>query len=73
MSKSFIAAALSLLVEDDNFPEVKWTTPVSQLLRDDFVLSDGRYTEQVTIEDILSHRSGMPEYLLNPLFHWDHV
>jgi len=64
MSKSFIAAAISLLVDDENFPEVKWTTPVSELLRDDFVLSDSRYTEQVTIEDMLSHRTGMPEYVL---------
>ena len=71
MSKSFIAAAISLLVNDDNFPDVKWTTPVSQLLKDDFVLSDSWYTEQVTIEDMLSHRSGLPEYVLNPLLHWD--
>jgi CubicO group peptidase (beta-lactamase class C family) len=71
MSKSFIAAAISLLVDDNNFPEVKWTTPVSQLLRDDFVLSDSRNTEQVTIEDMLSHRTGMPEYVLNLLLHWD--
>ena len=67
MSKSFVAAAISLLVDDMDFPDVKWTTPVSQLLRDDFVLSDSRYTEEVTIEDMLSHRSGMPEYVIQLL------
>lgn len=61
MTKSFVAAAVSLLVDDESYPDVKWSTPVSQLLRNDFVLSDSRYTEMVTIEDILSHRSGLPD------------
>ncbi|KAF2790876.1 beta-lactamase/transpeptidase-like protein [Melanomma pulvis-pyrius CBS 109.77] len=60
-SKSFTAGAIALLVEDnDKYPNVQWTTPVSNLLSDDFVLPDPQYTENVTIEDILSHRSGMP-------------
>jgi CubicO group peptidase (beta-lactamase class C family) len=63
MSKAFTSAAISLLVDDDEkYPEVKWNAPVSKLIRDDFVLSDNRYTEEVTVEDILSHRSGLPEY-----------
>lgn len=33
---------------------------MSRLLRDDFVPAGLQYTENVTIEDILSHRSGMP-------------
>ena len=65
MTKAFISSALSLLVDDDHLVDVKWTTPVSQLIRDDFVLSDNRYTEMVTVEDILSHRSGLSEYF-NP-------
>ncbi len=61
MSKAFTAAAISLLVDDEkNYPDVQWDAPVSSLIRDDFVLSDSRYTEQVTVEDILSHRSGLP-------------
>jgi CubicO group peptidase (beta-lactamase class C family) len=60
-SKSFTAAALALLVDDDtNFPHVKWNTPISHLLPQDFVLSESFYTQDVTIEDILSHRSGFP-------------
>ena len=63
MTKAFTAAAVSLLVDDnDNYPNVGWTTPVASLLRDDFVLSNNLYTDQVTVEDILSHRTGLPEY-----------
>ena len=66
LSKSLTAAAVSLLVDDnEKYPEVDWSTPVSRLLRDDFVLEDPYATENVTVEDILSHRSGMPrqEYI----------
>ena len=31
------------------------------LIRDGFVLSKSQYTEIITKEDILSHRSGLPE------------
>ena len=64
MSKAFTAAAISFLVDDnERYPDVQWNAPVSKLIRDDFVLSDSRYTEEVTVEDILSHRSGLPEYI----------
>ena len=60
-SKSLTAAAVALLVEDDeNYPQVQWDTPVSKLLPDDFVLANNEYTKSVTVEDILSHRSGLP-------------
>ena len=63
MAKAFTATAVSLLVDDDErFPEVQWTTPVANLIGDDFVLSDSR-TNEVTVEDILSHRSGLPPYV----------
>lgn len=39
-TKAFVAAALSLLVDDDGYSQVKWTTPISQLIPDDFVLED---------------------------------
>jgi CubicO group peptidase (beta-lactamase class C family) len=50
---------VALLVDDEKYPDVQWITPVSKLLPDDFVLPDPYLTEQVTIEDILSHRSGI--------------
>ncbi|KAF2465349.1 beta-lactamase family protein [Lindgomyces ingoldianus] len=59
VSKSFTAAAMALLVDDPGLPDVEWRTPVSRLLSD-FVLEDKAYTEQVSVEDILSHRSGLP-------------
>ncbi|KAG4222219.1 hypothetical protein PC116_g29306 [Phytophthora cactorum] len=60
-SKSLTAAAVALLVDDDKkYPEVKYEAIMSHLLPDDFVMPKAEYTESVTVEDILSHRSGMP-------------
>ena len=62
-TKAFTAAVLSLLVDDNKkYPQVQWNTPVNQLLRDDFVLSHEWDTNNITIEDILSHRTGMPRH-----------
>jgi hypothetical protein len=66
-SKSLTAAAVALLVHDDNGLGLTWTTPVSEVLPDDFVLADPYSTKNITVEDILSHRSGMPGYVLRPL------
>lgn len=49
-------------MDDENYPDVQWTTPVSKILPEDFVLPDPYLTEQVTIEDILSHRSGIASH-----------
>jgi len=54
---------MSLLCDDDSkYPNVKWTTPVSTLIRDDFVLEDEYATNHATIEDVLSHRTGFPRH-----------
>ena len=58
-SKSLTAAAIGLLVEDDKYPNLKYETPVSELLPEDFVLLDDTYTRDVTVEDMLSHRTGL--------------
>jgi len=59
-SKSLTAASVALLIYDDvNYPDVKWESTISKLLPDDFVMPTDEYTKAVTIEDILSHRSGM--------------
>lgn len=61
MAKSFTAAAAACLVDDnERYPEVTWSTPVSGLLPDDFVLSDPYLTQNVTLVDMLSHRIGIP-------------
>ena len=62
-TKAFVAAGVSLLVDDDDhYPRAKWTTPISELIRDDFVLMDDYYTQHVTLEDAASHRSGLPRH-----------
>lgn len=59
-SKSFTAASAALLIdESEKYRNIKWDTPVSTLLPDDFVLPDPADTATATVEDILSHRSGM--------------
>lgn len=63
-AKSLTAASVALLVEDDeNYPHIKYTTPMSTLLPDDFIMSDAQYTKEVTVEDVLSHRTGMPRWV----------
>lgn len=49
---------------DDNekYPEVQWDTTISELIRDDFVLENEYTTRHLTIEDVLSHRSGLPAH-----------
>ncbi|MCJ1387646.1 hypothetical protein MMC18_000489 [Xylographa bjoerkii] len=54
---------MSLLVDDnENYTNVQWTTPISELIRDDFVLADDYLTRHVTLQDALSHRTGMPRH-----------
>lgn len=39
---------------------MEWRTPLCKILPDDFVLPDPHLTANVTIEDVLSHRTGEP-------------
>ena len=63
-TKSFTAAAISLLIDDsaNSSDPLKWTTPISSLIRDDFVMPDEYATTHVTLEDAASHRTGMPRH-----------
>jgi len=62
-TKAFTAAVMALLVEDnEKYPQVQWDTPICQLIRDDFVLQSEYATNHTTIEDALSHRSGLPRH-----------
>lgn len=64
-SKSLTAAAVALLVEDDErYPTVKWDAKMSALFPEDFVMSEQNYTADVTVEDILSHRTGLARYAM---------
>ncbi len=52
---------MSFLVDDNEwFTQIQWDTPINQLIRDDFVLENDYATTHITIEDALSHRSGLP-------------
>lgn len=56
------SAAAGKIVHSDEaaFKDVKWTTPIANVLGDDFVLTDEYATSHMSIEDALSHRSGLP-------------
>lgn len=60
-SKSMTAASVALLVEDEEkHPEVRWDAIMSEVLPGDFVMPSEELTKQVTLDDIVSHRTGMP-------------
>ncbi|KAF2456775.1 beta-lactamase/transpeptidase-like protein [Lineolata rhizophorae] len=63
-TKSFVAAAIQLLIEDsaNSSNPLRLRTPVSDLIREDFVLPDSYMTTHATFEDLLSHRTGMPRH-----------
>ncbi|XXH06108.1 hypothetical protein Hte_012553 [Hypoxylon texense] len=62
-SKSMTAAAVGLLVEDnDKYPEVQYDAIMSSLLPEDFVMPSAEYTDGVTVDDVLSHKTGMPRH-----------
>lgn len=52
----------SVLTLSNRYPDVKWTTPLSKLLPGDFVLDREYETGHITLEDALSHRSGLPRH-----------
>jgi len=71
-TKAFTAAAMSSIVDDNElYPGIQWDTPISKIIRDDFVLQDDYFTTHVTIEDALSHRSGMPRHDMSYGGHYD--
>ncbi|KAL8922714.1 MAG: hypothetical protein Q9208_005027 [Pyrenodesmia sp. 3 TL-2023] len=61
-TKAFTAAALTLLIDDsaNSSSPLSWTTPISSLIRSDFLLPDDYATLHTTLEDAASHRTGMP-------------
>ncbi|KAF3761487.1 beta-lactamase/transpeptidase-like protein [Cryphonectria parasitica EP155] len=67
-TKSFTAASLSLLIDNSSdYSDISWETPISHVLREDFVLSDEWATEHITFEDALCHRTGYPRHDLSIL------
>jgi CubicO group peptidase (beta-lactamase class C family) len=63
-TKAMTAAAAGTIVhsEKPDLKDVQWTTPIAAVLCDEFVLTDEYATMHVTLEDALSHRSGLPAH-----------
>ncbi|KAK4865304.1 hypothetical protein LT330_009415 [Penicillium expansum] len=63
-TKAFTSAATSILIQDSKATEspIDWDTPVASLIPEDFILENEYATNNITLEDALSHRSGMPEH-----------
>ncbi|ODA81273.1 hypothetical protein RJ55_04237 [Drechmeria coniospora] len=63
-TKAFTAAVLSHLIHADEHEALArgWDTPIASIIRDDFVLQDEWATAHVTLEDAVSHRTGMPRH-----------
>lgn len=58
VTKSFTNTLIARLVDQG---KLKWTDPVSKYLPD-FNLSDPKISQDLKIEDLLSHRSGLPGF-----------
>ncbi|KAL7817510.1 beta-lactamase/transpeptidase-like protein [Trichoderma aethiopicum] len=64
-TKAHVAAVLSALIHSGNHSAALskgWSTPISSIIRDDFVLQDEWATNHVTLDDAVSHRTGMPRH-----------
>ncbi|KAJ5372491.1 Peptidase S12 Pab87-related C-terminal [Penicillium concentricum] len=63
-TKAFTGAATSIAIQESKATEspIDWDTPVASLIPKDFVLENDYATKNVTLEDALSHRSGMPDH-----------
>lgn len=58
VTKSFIAMAAALLVDEG---KLEWDKPVRNYMPE-FILNDSYATENVTVRDMLSHRTGLPRH-----------
>ncbi|CAI7577136.1 unnamed protein product [Penicillium glandicola] len=63
-TKAFTSAATSMAIQDSKATDspIDWDTPVASLIPEDFILKNDYATKNITLEDALSHRSGMPEH-----------
>ncbi|KAJ6439387.1 penicillin-binding protein [Purpureocillium lavendulum] len=63
-SKAHTAATLAHLIDSKAYPELSrgWNTPISSIIRDDFVLENEWATNHITLDDAASHRTGMPRH-----------
>ncbi|KAH7237881.1 beta-lactamase/transpeptidase-like protein [Fusarium solani] len=60
-TKAQTAATLARLINSGDHPALAngWSTTISSIIHDDFVLQDAWATEHITLDDAVSHRTGM--------------
>lgn len=69
-TKAHLCAAWALYIESKSNKgkpkdqQISFSTPLADIIRDDFVLFDTIRTSQITIEDAVSHRTGLPRHEL---------
>jgi len=65
-TKSFAAALASKLVysrdNEDAHKDIEWSTPLRDIIGEDFLLQDSYATSHISLEDALSHRTGLPRH-----------
>lgn len=61
-TKSFTASLAALIVQNETYEDIDWSTPLHNIVGNDFVLSDPYLTQHVNLHDALSHRTGMPRH-----------
>ncbi|KAK8920294.1 hypothetical protein H634G_02535 [Metarhizium anisopliae BRIP 53293] len=63
-TKAQTAACLSVLIKNGSYDALAngWATNISSILKDDFVLENKWATEHITLDDAVSHRSGLPRH-----------
>ena len=61
VTKSFTAMSIALLVDEG---KLNWDTPVREYMPE-FILDDPYATQNVTLRDMLSHRTGLPRHDLS--------
>lgn len=63
-AKGFTAASMAHLIDSKKYPSLfkGWATPISSIIHDDFILQDEWMTTHITLEDAVSHRTGMPRH-----------
>ena len=66
-SKAFTSGLLANVM--DEYPEIKWNTPVKEYLPD-FKMYDPWVTENFQVREIMSHHSGFNSYALDDLPAW---
>jgi CubicO group peptidase (beta-lactamase class C family) len=62
------------MIDSKNYTALSegWSTSISSIIRDDFVLQDSWSTENINLDDAVSHRTGMPRHdMAWPRYHQD--